>query len=51
MTLKTWEKSLTKERQAELYRIESRAEITRESDEESAWNERSETRDEPVIKK
>ena len=42
MTLKTWEKSLTQERLAELDRIESQAEKARECDEESAWAEYSE---------
>ena len=43
MTLKTWEKSLTQERLAELDRIASQAEKARECDEESAWAEFSET--------
>ena len=39
MTLKTWEKSLTHERQAELERMASKAETARECDEESTWEE------------
>ena len=42
MTLKTWEKSLTHERQAELERMASKAETARECDEEIAWAEHSE---------
>ena len=42
MTLKTWEKSLTHERQAELERMANKAETARECDEESTWAEHSE---------